>query len=94
MLIQQISSGAMGTVSVANQIGFFEAIEKLEPRMDMYLFPTKKQRPYPLGTFLVLCSALNSGQILTSKAIAKKIKEHVTDPYYRKWLGIQYGIQN
>lgn len=94
MLIQQISSGAMGTVSVANQIAFFEAIEKLEPKMDMYLFPTKKQRPYPLGKFLVLCSALNSEQIRTNKATAKKIKEHVTDPYYRKWLGVQYGIQS
>lgn len=94
MLIQQISSGAMGTVSVANQIALFEGIDKLEPKMDMYLFPTKKQRPYPLGKFLVLCSALNSEKIRTNKTIAKKIKEHVTDPYYRKWIGIQYGIQS
>lgn len=93
LLTEQIASGAMGTVSVANQISFFELAEKLEPKMDMYLFPTKKQQPYPLGKFLVLCSALNSETIRKSKPIAKKIDEHVVDPYYRRWIAEQYGIK-
>jgi len=92
LLVQQISSGAMGTVSVANQISLFEQIDKLESKMNMYLFPSKKQHPYPLGKFLVMCSALNSEKIRSNKMIRKKIKEHVSDPYYRKWLGAQYGI--
>jgi len=93
LLVQQISSGAIGTVSVANQISLFEQLESLESKMSMYLFPTKKQNPYPLGKFLVLCSALNAEKIRSNKAIGKKISEHISDPYYRKWLGVQYGIQ-
>lgn len=93
LLAEQIASGAMGTVSVANQISFFELSERIEPKMDMYLFPTKKQQPYPLGKFLVLCSALNSEKIRKSKQIAKKIGEHVLDPYYRRWIVEQYGIK-
>ncbi len=92
LLVQQVSSGAVGTVSVANQIAFFELIDKLEPKLDMYLFPTKKQRIYPLGKFLVLCSVLNSEKIRTSKSIIKKINYNISDPYYRKWLAVQYGI--
>ena len=91
-LVEQISSGAMGTVSVANQISYFESIEKLEPKLDMYLFPTQKQRIYPLGKFLVLCSVLNSEKIRTSKQVVDKIHENVTDPYYKKWLRLQYSI--
>ncbi|WP_162596609.1 hypothetical protein [Thiofilum flexile] len=93
LLTEQIASGAVGTVSVANQIAFFELADKLEPRMDMYLFPTKKQRIYPLGKFLVLCSALNSEKIRQSNSVAKKISEHIHDPYYRHWIVEQYGIK-
>lgn len=93
LLIEQIASGAMGTVSVANQIAYFELMEKLEPRMDMYLFPTNKQKPYPLGKFLVLCSALNSEKIRSNKLIRDKIRDHITDPYYRHWITSQYGIK-
>ena len=93
LLAEQIASGAMGTVSVANQISFFELAEKIEPKMDMYLFPTKRQQPYPLGKFLVLCSALNSKSIRGSKQIAHKIDQHIFDPYYRRWIIKQYGIK-
>lgn len=93
LLAEQIASGAMGTVSVANQISFFELAEKIEPKMDMYLFPTKRQQPYPLGKFLVLCSALNSKSIRGSKQIAQKIDQHIFDPYYRRWIIKQYGIK-
>ena len=92
ILVQQVSSGAIGTVSVANQISYFESIDKLESKLDMYLFPTKKQRIYPLGKFLVLCSVLNSDSIRRDKSIVKKVKDNVLDPYYRKWLHVQYGI--
>ena len=93
LLSEQIASGAMGTVSVANQIAFFAISEKLESKMDMYLFPTKKQRPYPLGKFLVLCSALNSEKVRLTKSVVKKIDENVLDPYYRRWIVEQYGIK-
>jgi Reverse transcriptase (RNA-dependent DNA polymerase) len=92
LLAQQVSSGVTGTVSVANQISTFEQIEKLDKRLDMYLFPTKKQRIYPLGKFLVLCSVLNSDKICKSPKIVAKIGDYITDPYYKKWLREQYEI--
>ena len=59
LLIQQISSGNIGVVSVANQISMFEMLNHVEGKLGLYLFPEKKQRIYPLGKFLVLCSVLN-----------------------------------
>lgn len=93
LLIQQISSGNIGVVSVANQISMFEMLNHVEGKLGLYLFPEKKQRIYPLGKFLVLCSVLNSEKIQTEKNISVKIKSHISDPYYRHWLKIQYGIK-
>lgn len=92
LLIQQISSGNMGVVSVANQIAIFESVDKIGQRLDFYLFP-KNQHRYSLGKFLVLCSVLNSEKIRQEKAILAKIKNHISDPYYRHWLRIQYGLK-
>ena len=83
---------AASQIAAASLASFLLAIEKLESKLDMYLFPTKKQRVYPLGKFLVLCSVLNSENIRTNKQIVKKVKETVSDPYYRKWLSVQYEI--
>lgn len=93
LLIQQISSGNIGVVSVANQIAMFEMLDQIEGKLGLYLFPTSKQRIYPLGKFLVLCSVLNSPKIRTEKNISVKIKGHISDPYYRHWLKIQYGMK-
>ena len=93
LLIQQISSGNIGVVSVANQIAKFEMLDQIEGKLGLYLFPTKKQSIYPLGKFLVLCSVLNSKKIRTEKSISVKIKGHISDPHYRHWLKIQYGMK-
>ena len=79
-------------MSVANQFAFFAVLDIPESKLDMYLFPTMKQRTYPLGKFLVLCSVLNSEKIRQNKAVGKKIHETISDPYYRKWLNVQYGV--
>ncbi|UMY53104.1 RNA-directed DNA polymerase [Paenibacillus peoriae] len=92
ILYSQISSGVPNTVTLANQILLFSSLDKVEPKMMMYLFQPKIQSPYPLGKFLVLCSALNSEQIRNNDAIKLKIKEHIHDPYYLKWLEMQYNI--
>jgi hypothetical protein len=92
LLTQQISSGAVGTVSVANQIAFFEQADKLDKKLDLYLFPKKKQRVYSLGKFLVLCSVLNSKTLRSNALILNKIKDTISDPHYIKLLRIQYQI--
>lgn len=88
----QISSGVPNTVTIANQIMAFSEIEVLDKKLNSYLFPEKKQRPYPLQKFMVLCSVLNSEKIRTNTSIKQKILEHIKDVYYLKWLEQQYNI--
>lgn len=92
LLFNQISSGVINTVTLANQIFQFQSIDKLDNKLSFYLFPQNVQRPYPLGKFLVLCSVLNSEKIRTNIIIRDKIKEHIFDPYYLKWIDLQYNI--
>ncbi len=93
ILYIEISSGIINTVSIANQIQIFSQIDKIDNRLSFYLFPTNKQRPYPLSKFLVLCSTLNSKNIQSNETIKRKVLEHIKDPYFLKWLNIQYGIK-
>jgi hypothetical protein len=92
LLHLQVSSGIQGTVSVANQISYFRGIVSLDRKLSYYLFPKKIQRPYPLPKFLVLCSVLNSRRIREDVSIRDRILKHITDPTYRKWLALHYGI--
>jgi len=92
LLYTQISSGIANTVSIANQIQRFSSIDSLDGKLRFYLFPKNTQRPYPLPKFIVLCSVLNSEKIRTNDAIKRLTLEHVKDPYYRKWLDMQYNI--
>ena len=91
-LNNQISSGITNTVTLASQILHFSKLDNLEPKVSLYLFPTKIQKPYPLEKFLVLCSVLNSEKIRTNKNVKVKILESVKDPYYLRWLDAQYNI--
>ncbi|KFI21332.1 RNA-directed DNA polymerase [Nitrosococcus oceani] len=93
LLRQQMSSGVVSTVSLANQIQHFSTLEKLDKKLTFYLFPKNQQRPYPLQKFLVLCSVLNSEKIRTSTDIRANVLAHVHDPYYRKWLDHQYNLK-
>jgi len=92
MLYNQISSGITNTVTLANQILHFSGLARLDSKLNFYLFPQKKQTPYPLAKFLVLCSVLNSEKIRVDKNVQKKVKDSISDPYYLKWLDSQYNI--
>jgi hypothetical protein len=92
LLFNQISSGITNTVTLANQIFLFSKVDRLDGKLSLYLFPKNHQRPYPLGKFIVLCSVLNSESIRTNKVIKDKVKEHIKDPYFLKWLDSQYNI--
>jgi len=91
-LYNQISSGITNTVTLANQIFQFSIIKSLDNKLNYYLFPRKRQSPYPLSKFLVLCSVLNSPTIRVDELVKQKIKYQITDPFYLKWLDAQYNI--
>lgn len=92
ILSNQLSSGVLNTVTLAEQIKQFSKLETLDKKLNPYLFPNNIQRPYPLGKFLVLCSVLNSEKIRDNKTVHAKIKKHIHDPYYLKWLDSVYNI--
>lgn len=91
LLYSQISSGVTNTVTLANQVLAFSKLDKTNSKMNFYLFP-EKQNFYSLQKFLVLCSVLNSPKIRTNPNIQEKIKLKITDPYYLRWLDLQYNI--
>ncbi|MET0461503.1 MAG: RNA-directed DNA polymerase [Chitinophagaceae bacterium] len=90
-LRSQVSSGVINTVMLAAQLGQFSRREKLDTKLNSYLFPLKKQSPYPLPKFLVLCSVLNSEKIRKDEGVQKKIKSQISDPYYLKWLEANFS---
>jgi len=92
LLNEQALSGVQGTVSVANQILQFADRKKLDSRVALYLFPTHRQKVYPLGKFLVLCATLNSESVRNDVSVRRRCLEYVTDPTYRQWLLEQYQI--
>jgi hypothetical protein len=92
LLNDQISSGIANTVTVANQIVQFSDLKVLTGKMNLYLFPKSSNKPYSLARFMVLCSVLNSEDIRKDVAVKKKVIETVRDPYFLRWLDIQYNI--
>lgn len=93
LLNSQISSGVNNTVTLANQIYFFNNAKALESKLMLYLFPTSKQKVYSLSKFLVLCSVLNSPDVRQDEKIKSKVREYIKDPYYKKWIDSQYNIR-
>ncbi len=92
MLSAIASSGDNSSTFLANQILRFSNITTLEPKIHLYLFPTHKQKIYPLSKYLVLCSILNSKVIREDINIQRKVIEYVQDPYYVKYLKELYKI--
>jgi len=92
-LENQISTAERQVVSSANNLINLKNLKSIESKVKMYLFPKNKYKTYPLQKFLVLCSFLNSEPYRVNSDINKKIKFHIDDPYYRKWLEFQYNIK-
>ncbi|WP_298313624.1 RNA-directed DNA polymerase [uncultured Aquimarina sp.] len=93
ILKQQISTGIPQIVSLSSQLLSFSSFENLPSKINMYLFPTHKQKRYPLSKFLVLCSLLNSEKIRTNEIIKSKVKEYIVDDYQKKWIVAHYNIR-
>jgi len=84
----EISTGISDSASVANNLlllmgGQFPAKNH---RLYFYLFPQKKQNPYPIAKFLILCAlaAMEKEKDMTIKRPV--VVEHVSDPWYLHWL--------
>ncbi|MFB0831889.1 RNA-directed DNA polymerase [Brevibacillus laterosporus] len=92
ILQSQITSGIPNTVTLANQLFLFKRIKIIDTKLQFYLFPNKRQKPYPLSKFLVLCSVLSSEEIRNDERIKGEIREHIKDPYYLKWIDFLFKI--
>lgn len=91
LLNDQINSGIIDAISVANQILSFVDLKNLDKKLSSYLFPSKLKY-YSLERFLVLSSVLNSDQIRNNKDIKDRIKNTIRDAYYKRWLDVTYNI--
>lgn len=92
ILQTQMSSGIIEVVSAATQILRFAKISNIDKRLDLYLFHNSHRNNYPLHKFLVLCSVLNSREVRRNQEIKSKVLDFIDDPYYLKWLEMQYNI--
>ena len=92
-LEKQISTGETQVVSLANHILKFAALENIESKVNMYLFPKNRPKNYPLQKYLVLCSVINSKKCRDKKDLRINIKKYITDSYLRKWIEFQYDIK-
>ncbi len=93
LLEQQIATGIPQIVSLASLILSFSSHDSISGKIKLYLFPTHKQKKYPLQKFLVLCSLLTSEEIRLDKKVHNYIKEYIEDEYYKKWIEAQYNIK-
>lgn len=93
LLEQQIATGIPQIVSLASHILSFSNYDSIVGKVKLYLFPTHKQKKYPLQKFLVLCCLLTSEKIRTDIRVRGYIFEHINDEYYKKWLESQYNIR-
>ena len=92
-LNKQIATAEPNIVSVATSILNFRNIKNIETKVNMYLFPKNGYKTLPLNKFLVLCSFLNADVYRNNNNIKKQINNYIKDPYYKKWLELQYNIR-
>lgn len=93
ILNQQISTSESQVVSIATSILSFQKAVNIEGKVNLYLFPKSKPKVYPLQKFLALCTFLNSDVYRTDPNIINRVKEFITDPFYKKWIELQYDIK-
>ena len=85
---RETSTGTSDAASVANN--FLGIANQLFPgkrhKLYFYLFPDKRQQPYPLPKFLILCALAHGERRGASKIPRPIVAMHVSDPWYRHWL--------
>jgi len=84
----EISAGASDAASVANNL--LEVSKMAFPpkgdKVHAYLFPSTKQKPYPVSKFLILCS-LAWSEAQAGKLLKRPIvSEHIDDPWFSHCL--------
>lgn len=84
----ELSTGPSDAASVASNL--IRVLDGKFPtrnnRTYWYLFPNKRQRPYPVAKFLLLCVIAYADVQNRIEMKRPKVMEHVTDPWYRHWL--------
>ncbi|WOD40545.1 RNA-directed DNA polymerase [Nodosilinea sp. E11] len=83
----ELTRGIEDSASVAGNIKFIRGLKKMPFRLNSYLFPTQKQKIYPLPKYLILLSFLGSNAFKYKKySFQEKIRESFSDPWYIKWI--------
>ncbi|HHE32431.1 MAG TPA: RNA-directed DNA polymerase [Chlorobaculum parvum] len=88
----QFSSGNLSTITLANQLRSAMFEKELNPKISLYLFNPNFKKPFSVQRFLVLCSFLNSDDFRSRPYVKEKVLSTIKDPYYLKWLELQYNI--
>lgn len=87
----QINGGVPDAASLANNLhNILKTKGKIDKKLFLYLFPTKKQSSYPLAKFLILYSYIASFENKIDNRIIQQVKSYVDDPWYLKWLEEYY----
>lgn len=92
LINHQAMSGIPTAVSVATQLSQFFSLKSISFNLSAYLFPHKPGLTYPHAKFIVLCSALASMTIRSSKDVHKQIDVHVKDEWHRDVLRNEFHI--
>jgi hypothetical protein len=84
----EVSTGFTDSASVATNFLSFAYPESRDrrTRLHMYLFPSNRQRTYPLPKFLILCAIAHSERKSKSTTMSSNVQQHVSDEWYIHWL--------
>ena len=85
---QETTGGFADSASVAGNLlrASREPFPLRKSRMYPYLFPEKKQLPYPLAKFLLLCAVGFSDRSQGGEKKRAELSSHVSCPWYVHWL--------
>ena len=86
-----LATGLKSPTSIIINQRDLRQLEKLNNRLNLYLFPQHRPKTYPLYKLLILTNLLHSEAIRNNKDYMNKIREHVVDPWH---LDIIKGTQS
>lgn len=86
LLDEEIRLGPDDSASVARSIRQYTSLQDLPFEIRSYVFPTARQRVYPLPKFLILLALFQAPGVSSNKAVLDLARSYVDDPWMRHWL--------
>lgn len=87
---EELINGVEESASVASNIKYLSQLETIPFKINSYLFPTQKQKIYPLPKYLILFCCLQSRNIQRSENTRKKVSDYVKDPWMQHWISLYH----